>query len=64
VPGLARELGLATVPRVQYIGDGAARVAEIAGSAFKGTEVTVDVYHASAYLSTLCRELGVDGRGL
>ena len=64
VLGLARELGLGNVPRVQYIGDGAAWVAGIAGSAFKGAEVTVDFYHACSYLSTLCRELGVEEYGL
>lgn len=61
VLALARELGLGSVPRVQYIGDGAAWVAGIAGCAFRGAEVTVDFYHACSYLSTLCRELGVAG---
>jgi len=61
---LARERGLGTVPRVQYIGDGAAWVAGIAGCAFKGAEVTVDFYHACSYLSTLCRELGIAGHEL
>lgn len=57
---LARLLGYATIKRVQFIGDGAAWIAKMAGDSFKGAEFTVDFYHACEYLCTLCKELGLE----
>jgi hypothetical protein len=55
---LARALGLDGSGRIQFISDGAVWLAKLAGDSFKGAEFTVDFYHASGYLSTLCKDLG------
>jgi hypothetical protein len=57
---LARALGLGGSGRLQFMSDGAVWLAKLAGDSFKGAEFTVDFYHASGYLSTLCKDLGAE----
>lgn len=57
----ARAAGYGKTPRVQFIGDGAAWIWNIAEDGFRGAVFTLDCYHALGYASKVCDFLAGGG---